>query len=159
MIKQPRRSQVCSRCQQEKELSAFAWRRRGRGQYDTYCRACRAAYGREHYVANRQRYIDQARIVKQKQAHERTRWVLEYFERHPCTDCGERDPVVLEFDHLRDKKFNVASALPERTWTSILEEIEKCEVVCANCHRRRSAGRLGTLRVLLTRTAPSAESG
>jgi hypothetical protein len=71
---------------------------------------------------------------------------------HPCTDCGESDPVVLEFDHLDagTKSFNIGQALPHRNWESILEEIEKCEVVCRNCHRRRESRRSGAPRVALT---------
>ena len=46
--------------------------------------------------------------------------------------------MVLEFDHLRDKRFNIGAALPYRNWAELLAEIEKCEVVCANCHRRRT---------------------
>ena len=76
-------------------------------------------------------------------------YLLDYFETHPCTDCGETDPVVLEFDHLRDKRFNISNALPYRNWQSILDEIAKCEVVCANCHRRRTAERRGFLRAWL----------
>jgi len=140
----------CCRCKEIKPEEDFAWRRRRKLQRDTYCRPCRSAYGWEHYLANRQRYIDQAKIVKQKQALERTRWLLLYFDEHPCRDCGERDPVVLEFDHLRNKAFDVGQGFAERTWTSILGEIEKCEVVCANCHRRRTALRRPTLRALLS---------
>jgi hypothetical protein len=58
--------------------------------------------------------------------------------------------VVLEFDHLRDKLFSVGQDLSRRSWSSILAEIEKCEVVCANCHRRRTARRRGALRMLLS---------
>jgi 5-methylcytosine-specific restriction endonuclease McrA len=80
---------------------------------------------------------------------ERTRWLIEYFRLNPCADCGEPDPIVLEFDHLRDKSFAIGPALSQRNWNSILDEIEKCEVVCANCHRRRTAQRRGSVRALL----------
>ena len=57
---------------------------------------------------------------------------------------------MLEFDHLRDKRFEISAALHGRNWQAILDEIEKCEVVCANCHRRRTARRRGTVRAILT---------
>ena len=59
---------------------------------------------------------------------ERTRYLLAYFKTHPCKDCGEPDLVMLEFDHLGDKKFNISAALPCRNWDSVLAEISKCEV-------------------------------
>ena len=142
----------CGRCNDVKPLTEFNWRRKGRGQRDNLCRACRSAYHREHYLANRQRYIDQARQRKQLLALERTTYLIEYFRTHPCIDCGESDAVVLEFDHVCDKSFDVAQALPYRTWQSILDEIAKCEVVCANCHRRRTAHRRGSLRAVLTQS-------
>ena len=135
-----------------KPTSDFAWRRRAREQRDNMCRACRAAYKRAHYERNRQRYVDQARSRKQTLALERTAYLLALFEEHPCVDCGEHDPIVLEFDHLvaADKVFDIGHSLPYRSWASILREIEKCEVVCANCHRRRTAQRAGTVRATLT---------
>ena len=142
----------CYRCGELKPAEEFAWRRRARGQRDSFCRPCRAAYGREHYEANRQRYIDQAAQSKRRLRLERTKYLIVYFETHPCVDCGERDAVVLEFDHLRDKAFDIGTKLIHRTWESVLEEIEKCEVVCANCHRRRTARRQGTIRTILTET-------
>jgi hypothetical protein len=74
-------------------------------------------------------------------------------------DCGETDPLVLEFDHLRDKRFNIGNALPYRNWASILAEIEKCAVVCANCHRRRTARRIGSVRAVLTAAEAKAGEG
>lgn len=114
------------------------------------CRPCRARYKHDHYRANKQRYVEQARRRKQALARERTEMIVEYLRDHPCIDCGESDPVVLEFDHLRDKRFEIAQGLAYRRWSSILEEIAKCEVVCANCHRRRTAARRGSVRYLLT---------
>jgi hypothetical protein len=140
----------CCRCGETKSAEEFAWRRRRKLQRDTFCRSCRSAYGKEHYAANRQKYIDQARAQKQRLCRERTAYLIEYFKAHPCADCGELDSVVLEFDHLRDKLFNVSAGLGNRNWESVLAEIEKCEVVCANCHRRRTARRQGFVRALLT---------
>ena len=102
----------CYRCGELKAVDEFSWRRKARGQRDSFCRPCRSAYGKEHYAANRQRYIDQARVQKQRLSLERTGYLIEYFVAHPCVDCGETDPVVLEFDHLRDKRFAISSATP-----------------------------------------------
>ena len=63
-----------------------------------------------------------------------------------CADCHEHFedcPEVLEFDHLPwfEKKFTIAQKLGKFNWEAILAEIAKCEVVCANCHRRRTVRR------------------
>lgn len=139
----------CSRCSAEKPIEQFAWHRKAKGQRNHYCRTCQSAYGKQHYAANRERYLQLEAERKRARAETRMRFLLEYFEGHPCADCGEPDPLVLEFDHLKEKCFNIGSALPDRNWQSILEEIDKCEVVCANCHRRRTWTRLGTVRALL----------
>ena len=133
----------------EKALDEFAWRRKARGQLDNYCRPCRAAYRQEHYRAHRQRYIDAAGRRKRRVVAERMAYIVSYLGEHPCVDCGETDPVVLEFDHLRDKKFSISDGLQGRNWQSVLDEIAKCEVVCANCHRRRTARRGGFARAVV----------
>jgi ferredoxin len=136
----------CGRCEEEKPVEEFAWRRRARGQRDNYCRPCRVEYHREHYLANKPRYIAQARQRKKALLEERTQYLVAFFREHPCVDCGEADPVVLEFDHLREKKFSISEGVQGRRWQDVLDEIAKCEVVCANCHRRRTAKRGGFIR-------------
>lgn len=138
---------ICSRCQVAKDESEFNWRRKERNQRDTYCRPCRAAYKAEHYAANRTRYISQAMARRQSLRLERNRFLVEYLRDHPCMDCGEDDPVVLDFDHVRGEKlFMVSKGLTDRSFDALLAEMAKCEVVCANCHRRRTAHRAGFAR-------------
>ena len=67
--------------------------------------------------------------------------LLDFLSTKQCIDCGERDPIVLEFDHIsqRDKFKSITQMLSGHySWQSLLAEIQKCEIRCANCHRRRS---------------------
>jgi 5-methylcytosine-specific restriction endonuclease McrA len=70
---------------------------------------------------------------------ENRRFIKNYLVKHPCVHCGETDPVVLEFDHLRDKKMAVSRLLRRYSPKMVKEEIAKCQVLCANCHRRKTA--------------------
>lgn len=117
-----------------------------------------AEYNRNHYQANRELYIKRARDRGIAVRRERIEFLIAYFRDHPCVDCGETDPLVLEFDHREDKAFNISEGLRDRNWQSILDEIAKCDVVCANCHRRRTARRGGFAR-LLAAEAASARAG
>lgn len=65
-------------------------------------------------------------------------YIKELKEKTPCTDCGKNYPhYVMQFDHLRDKKFHIGSNT-HRNVSDFLLEIEKCEIVCANCHAERT---------------------
>lgn len=73
-----------------------------------------------------------------------TKYIQEYKQSRVCTDCKENYPYwMLDLDHIDGKDFNLAAY---KTKTSSIEvvmlEIEKCEVVCANCHRNRTHLRL-----------------
>ena len=63
-----------------------------------------------------------------------------YLLKHACTDCGLKNPIVLEFDHTNpsNKLYNISDMM-SKPWLEIEKEINKCEVVCANCHRIRTA--------------------
>lgn len=58
----------------------------------------------------------------------------------PCKDCGQKfPPVCMDFDHLRDKFKQVSTLVYSGVdWEVIADEIAKCEIVCANCHRIRT---------------------
>jgi hypothetical protein len=138
----------CGRCSQSKPIAEFAWHRKAKGQRDNYCRPCRAAYKQEHYAAHRQRYVANASRRKRALIAERTAFLIEFFRERPCVDCDETDPLVLEFDHIGQKNFSISVGIRGHKWQSVLDEIERCEVVCANCHRRRTAIRAGFVRAL-----------
>jgi len=89
---------------------------------------------RESYERNKKAYREKENLIVQRNK----RFVLKYLETHPCIDCGESDPIVLDFDHVRGVKIaNVSRGVRDR-WDieKLKEEIFKCEVRCANCHRR-----------------------
>jgi hypothetical protein len=98
---------------------------------------------------HRERYVADAVRRKRAIVAELTAYLVEFFRERPCVDCGETDPLVLEFDHLGHKRFNIAKGLRDRNWAPVLDEIAKCDVVCANCHRRRTAHRGGFARAVV----------
>ena len=103
--------------------------------------------------ANQQRYYEKHRgevIGSTRKAYLRTvakrrHFVDLYLANHPCTDCGEADPEVLEFDHVPERGKKVTSPTNHKLLAGALEnlmaEIAKCDVVCANCHTRRTRRR------------------
>ena len=108
----------------------------------------RAAYNKYHREYKRDRWKrDPAWAEKQTNLiRSRVRAVsvriLQIKAEKGCVGCGERDPIVLDFDH-RDPtvKEDAVSQMArrQRPWRFIAAEIEKCDVRCANCHRRRTA--------------------
>lgn len=137
----------CSRCGEEKPLAEFHRNRRRQDGLQVRCRECNIAGAKRFHAENpdhcRTRIGQWIRRVDERNK----RQALEYLRAHPCVDCGETDPVVLEFDHLRDKRSGVAELLLAHVrWELVEEEIAKCEVRCANCHRRRTAATGGWFR-------------
>ena len=131
----------CSACQLEQAVARFSFDDQRLGTLNSYCRACQAAYRRAHYVANKPDYIRRA-IAQVRERHETCqREVMRYLATHPCVDCGLTNPVVLEFDHRdpAEKLMNVGTMMASRRWQRVRAEIDKCDVRCANCHRRRTA--------------------
>ena len=142
----------CSMCKQWKPLEEFHRNRTKRDGLQLRCRVCNIETNKRWYREHpevRAARMDEYNRARREESHAR---VLAYLREHPCVDCGESDPVVLEFDHLRDKIDNVSKmASLKRPWVVILAEIAKCDVVCANCHRRRTAVRLNSYRYRQTR--------
>jgi hypothetical protein len=128
----------CTRCKKRKQIENFPVRKNAKVGYYSMCRDCKREYDKEYYVAHPQRknYIKKNRYAARKEAIE---FIRNYLKMHPCVDCGEKDPIVLEFDHVRGEKRSTVSKLKQSSKTAVEEEIKKCAVRCANCHRRKTA--------------------
>jgi hypothetical protein len=138
---------ACSRCGLPQPLDSFSIRNRSRGTRQSICKSCQNEYVRRHYQAHRSAYIEKARTRNAEQSRINAEFLIEYLSSHPCVDCGESDIVVLEFDHQRDKLMAISQLSREGySLERLKQEIAKCEVVCANCHRRRTAKQFGWYR-------------
>lgn len=70
--------------------------------------------------------------------------MLEYPKTHPCVDCGETHPAALEFDHVRgNKSRGITTMITTYPWASVMKEMAKCVVRCANCHAKKTAKERG----------------
>jgi hypothetical protein len=128
----------CSTCGDEKALSEFNRRAKAHDGLQSRCREC----SRHWYLRNRAEHIVNVRKIAERARAQRRAKLLAYLLEHPCVDCGERDPCVLEFDHVRGiKEGNISHLLQNASWQRVEAEIAKCEVRCANCHRRATARR------------------
>jgi hypothetical protein len=130
---------ICGTCKKERPLSEFSLRY-GKPQFN--CKECHSAYRKEHYGRNRQKYIDKATRNKDVYARQYYEWLSKQF----CADCGISDIRVLEQDHLGDKESNISTLVGRVRLSTMMKELEKCETVCANCHRIRTITRGGWIK-------------
>jgi hypothetical protein len=135
-------ARTCTRCREAKSPAAFPPVRRGEPRLQTWCRPCFAEVNARNYRRDHERQKARLRRnVESNRAHNRSR-VIAYLSQHPCVDCREADIVVLEFDHHRDKAADVSKLVNSgATWARVQAEIDKCDVRCANCHRRKTEDR------------------
>ena len=134
-------NKTCTKCSVKQDLDKFSFRGLGDVRH-AWCKLCIKSYDHKRYIKNR---VARLNSNKERRVLLRTR-LIQYMNDKFCITCGEDDFVVLEFDHRdrKTKKFDIGIAVGhEYAWERILDEIKKCDVRCANCHRRRTAIQLG----------------
>lgn len=130
----------CSKCGFEGSVKYFYTYKRGdKTVIRSECMVCTK-------VSNTIRYRDADKETKSKRTERKRRRVMDnravvkaYLGVHPCVTCGESDIDILEFDHVRGRKFKAVGKLVGDGYALevIFKEIKKCEVRCANCHKKR----------------------
>ena len=130
----------CYTCKEIKGKSEFNKNKSRKDGLNSICRSCSQKHSRKYYAENCEYHKIKIKKRKRNQIRKNRKFVFEYLLKNPCVDCGEFDPRVLEFDHTRDKKENVSRLTGGgHCIPTIQEEIDKCEVRCANCHSRKTA--------------------
>jgi hypothetical protein len=135
-------NKICHKCKEDKPLSDFAKNKTRKDGLQAACKICMNAYCKVYYTLTPEK--NSLRLqYKVKRKAEILQYIWDYLKEHPCIDCGEADPIVLEFDHIgTDKLFNLSEAASGCfTQEKIDLEISKCEVRCCNCHRKMTAKR------------------
>jgi protein-arginine kinase activator protein McsA len=128
---------TCTKCEVDQPLENFRVRDKAKNTHQSWCKSCMKSHESTNYANNpvrRQAIRDNTRVMQ----NQNRVFVWKYLESHPCESCGTPDPRVLEFDHIdpSTKTGNVADLVSHSfSISKIEEEISKCRVLCANCHR------------------------
>jgi len=101
-------------------------------------------YQRKFYAENKEKQLKKIYANRAKR-RARLKETINNIKNTPCKDCGNiYHPEAMDFDHLGNKEFNIANAMRDvKNLDRVLKEVEKCDIVCSNCHRVRTAKRAG----------------
>ena len=135
-------SKTCTKCGETKALELFGKQSNGPQGRASWCKACKSAQVASRY-ANDAGYRESQKAYSRRRHADNARRLSDYKMERGCADCGfNAHPAALEFDHLPEytKSFTISSKT-SYDWGRLQSEIDKCEVVCANCHAIRTAER------------------
>jgi hypothetical protein len=96
-------------------------------------------YNRLYYLRNREKLLISQACKNKRFAENRRRWLVDYKKKLKCARCGENHPATLTFHHKKnlEKSFEIGNAIKLGvSLKRLVSEIEKCEVLCANCHTK-----------------------
>lgn len=135
----PQHTKVCPRCCQSLPLDNFGSNIGSSDGRDYYCRPCASAKQREYHARKIKEpgYLAKHnKRIAARARYKKAKAVAMYG--NACYDCGETyPPYVMDFHHEGDKEGNPSKFLGRNTLSKAIEELDKCILLCANCHRRR----------------------
>lgn len=134
----------CPSCQTNKPTTDFASNQYRKDGLQTACRQCQKKWSAARYQLTKKEHNESniRRRIRNQIA------VYDYLKEKSCVDCGNDNPVVLTFDHVRGKKFREVSNLVKWSYglKTIFDEIAKCEIRCFNCHMIKDSVRRGSMK-------------
>ena len=139
---------VCANCGESLADERFNFRNKARALRWGTCKSCQSDQRKRWYRKNKVVHKSNTRRNKKRAIEIGQQFIWNYLANHPCVDCGETDPVVLEFDHVTGRKRKAVGDLARQRYSieAISKEIAKCVVRCANCHRRKTHSERGWFR-------------
>ena len=137
----------CTRGGHDVAVEQFSSSTKNKDGLFAWCKPCMATYERERYSSGDRARKEKNRKNTIKYSQDKLWEILSHSE---CQVCGNDDPDVLEFDHREQstKLFSISEAIGRYKWETVLAEIQKCDILCCNCHRKRTIKQLGFWRGL-----------
>jgi 5-methylcytosine-specific restriction endonuclease McrA len=132
---------VCVSCKDKlpTTLEFFNKKSSSNDNLQNVCKSCNTKSSKKHYENNKEKIKQRTRDRVRRIKPLAQQIVLRALKKG-CVDCGEKDIIVLEFDHQGDKKYEISRMVNEAlSLDKLEEEISKCVIRCANCHRRKTA--------------------
>ena len=127
---------VCTKCKIEKDESEYFFRNKAIGSLHSYCKFCKRELDRNSYKIEGNKRAEKIRINARKNIKRAKEFVKNYKQNSKCSRCPETRWYVLDFHHLNDKVDSVSTLAHNGPSIKRLQkEIDKCQVVCSNCHR------------------------
>jgi len=129
----------CSSCKVSKTRNEFNKNSSKCDNLQSMCRACNKKTAKNYYAKNKSHHRLVCSQIKKRRIRENQNKLFEVLRRSECVDCAERDPLVLEFDHVQKKDHGISELLcGGYSWHRIFAEMKKCEIRCANCHNKKT---------------------
>ena len=133
---------TCIKCNARKSLDSYHWKNKKKGIKFNTCGKCVNKYSKMHYKKNIEKYKEKAREHNKRYIHRGRMFLRELKMSNACVECSESHPDILEFDHIEpNNKDTDVSYMSQHAYCleTIEKEIAKCVLLCANCHRKRTA--------------------
>ena len=125
---------VCTKCGVDKPEDEFSWKSQPKGIKHSHCKPCHRVIRQKHY----QNTAAKTRTDTKAYRKEIKSWMAEYKTSLSCSECGFSHPAALDFHHTNPaEKEADPGAMTALGWAKsrIMKELDKCIVLCANCHR------------------------
>ena len=124
---------ICTKCKEDKLPEEYPFRNKEKGIRNKTCKVCQREYKNTYYSRNKASHI-----VRNNKTRQKLKEMAVTYKGGKCEKCGYNKCIAaLDFHHLNplEKDFSIGNKGYTRSWENIKKEIEKCILVCANCHR------------------------
>ena len=134
----------CCTCQIEKLSIEFNKNKSKKDGLNSICKECSRQRSRKYYSENREHHKKVIYGNKQSYVKELRHWINTVIRKDGCCCCEEKSTVCLEFHHIDQTKKEklVSKLIGSNCRKKLIYELNKCAVVCSNCHRKIHAGLL-----------------
>lgn len=124
-------NKICTKCGLEKPIEEFVTKTKSKDGHGSVCKDCHKQQCLDYYYKNKQ--------VIRNNANKYLNKIKDYIDEYKscgCIMCGEKDPACLDLHHLENKDFTISHEMRNKSFDAIKVEVNKCVVLCSNCHRK-----------------------